>query len=237
MVLDDPGTRELEILQVFSARLSRPYEIYNLAHRSSASVVESLRARSPATVIALGPAAHDLVRAVPGLEVFHAGVLAPDSTFRGVDALPPFSVQLEYWQRLAPDLGRIGVIGGPGMGDRIDELAAAAAARGLILEQRIVRSDTETMLAFRAMVPHIDGFVFLPDEGVLSPRVIQQMLNHGGQNGVQMLVYSPVMYNLGANLFLQPDPVRVASALVDLVNDPEAQPEVTVMRTRSRLGS
>ena len=98
---------------------------------------------------------------------------------------------------------------------------------GIQLEQRTVSSDTEMLLAFRAMVPHIDGFVFLPDETILSPKVIQQVLNHGRRNGVQILVYSPVMFNLGASLYLQPDPVRVADALVTLVNDPDTRPQVT----------
>ncbi len=235
LLVNDPDLRDVEIVQVFSAKLRRPYEIYNLAHRSRDWVIEALGERSPVTVVALGTAAHDLARAIPGLEVIHAGVLRPDPSFRGVDALPSFALQLDHWQSLAPGLRRVGVLGSPGMKTRMSELAAAAADRGLTLEQRIVHSDTESVLAFRAMVPHIDGFVFLPDEAVLSPRVIQQMLNHGRQNGVQMLVYSPLMYNLGASLFVQPDPVRVASALIDMLADTEARPEVTRMRTRSRL--
>ncbi len=167
--------------------------------------------------------------------MFYAGVLDPGRTTQGVDALPPFATQLDYWLSQAPDLNRLGVIGGSGVSARMAALADAAAERNLTLEQRTVSSDTEMLLAFRAMVPHIDGFVFLPDETVLSPRVIQQVMSHGRRNGVQILVYSPVMFSLGASLFLQPDPVRVADALVTMLHDRHAQPEVTQMRSRSRL--
>jgi hypothetical protein len=235
VVLSDPDLRQLEMLQVFSARLGRPYQIFNIAHRDPDSVLRTLKDRSPLDVIALGPAAYDLTRTVPGLDVFYAGVLDPGRTTQGVDALPPFAMQLDFWKGQAPGLERLGVIGGSGMAGRMAALAEAAAERELSLEQRTVSSDTELLLAFRAMVPHIDGFVFLPDETVLSPRVIQQVMNHGRRNDVQILVYSPVMFNLGASLFLQPDPIRVADALVTLMHDPQAEPEVTGMRSRSRL--
>ena len=234
-MLNDPGTRQLEMLQVFSARLGRPYQIYNIAHRDPAEVVRTLKAQAPLEVIALGPAAYELTRTVAGLDVFYAGVLNPGRTTQGVDALPPFSLQLDYWRDQSLGLQRLGVIGGAGMSDRMTALAKAAAARGMSLEQRTVSSDTEMLLAFRALVPHIDGFVFLPDQTVLSPRVIQQVMNHGSRNDVQILVYSPVMYNLGASLYLQPDPVMVADALVQMVRNPESRPEVTRMRSRSRL--
>jgi len=235
VVLNDPDSRHLEILQVFSARLGRPYRIYNLAHRDATAVLQALEQQAPVEVVALGPVAYELTRTVPGLDVFYAGVLDPGRTTQGVDALPPFTVQLDYWKGQAPDLRHLGVIGGSGMSGRMAALASAAADRDMTLEQRTVHSDTEMLLAFRAMVPHIDGFVFLPDETVLSPRVIQQVMNHGRRNDVQILVYSPVMFNLGASLYLQSDPVRVADALVTLVNDPATRPEVTGMRSRSRL--
>lgn len=235
VVLDDPGSRHLEMLQVFSARLGRPYQIYNIAHRDPDAVLRALKARSPIEVIALGPAAYDLTRTVSGLDVFYAGVLDPGRSSQGVDALPPFGTQLDYWKSQTPGLERLGVIGSSGMSVRMAALADAAAKRNIRLEQHTVGSDAELLLAFRAMVPRIDGFVFLPDETVLSPRVIQQVMTHGRRNGVQILVYSPVMFNLGASLFLQSDPVRVADALVRLLHDPRNRPEVTEMRSRSRL--
>ncbi len=235
IVLNDRSHAQLEMLRVFSARLGRPYQILNIAHRGVDGVRATLEELAPIETVALGPAAYAVVATIPGLDVFYAGVLNPGRTTQGVDALPPVALQLDYWQSLSPDLERIGVIGGPGMAGRMAALTIGCTARGLSVDQRQVSSDKETLLAFRAMVPHIDGFVFLPDETVLSPRVILEVMNHGKQNGVEILVYSPVMYNLGGSIFLQPDPIAVAESLIDILDDPKLRPQVHSMRTRTRL--
>ena len=61
------------------------------------------------------------------------------------------------------------------------------------------------------------------------------MIRHGQRNQVQMLVYSPLMFNLGADLFLQADPVEVAVELVRLIHEPQHRPRVASMRSESRL--
>ena len=247
VILNDPNHTQLQLLQVFSARLGRPYQVFNLAWRSPASIRQQLLRLAPAQAVALGSAAYAVAAPVPGIEVLHSGVLNPDSGTRGVDALPPFEAQLDYWLREVPEIERLGVIGGAAMQLRMTALAEACADRGIALEQRRVGSDKETLLAFRSMVPHIDGFVFLPDEQVLSPAVIQQVLSHGKRNDIQVLVYSPVMFSLGATLFLQPEPVAVAEVLIELLDHPHfpasdyrfgaADPiqNVTRMQIRSRL--
>jgi len=234
VILDDPHYTYLELLQVFSAQLGRPYQVFNLAHRTPASVRTKLASLAPIQAIVVGSAALEVAGQVPGVEIFHAGVLDSAGTGPGVDALPPFDAQLDQWLAMAPRIERIGVIGSPAVRGRIDDLAEVCATRGVSLEQREVGSDKETLLAFRSMVPHIDGFVFLPDDRVLSPTVIQQMMGHGQRNEVQMLVYSPVMFNLGGSLFVQPDPVMVATTLIELLSNPTAEATVRSMRTLTR---
>ena len=237
IVLNDPHHAYLELMQVFSAELGRPYEVLNLAHRSPESVRRKLAALAPIQTIVVGAAALAAASDVPGVQVFHAGVLSPGRTGPGVDALPPFDAQLDEWLLLSPEIERIGVIGSPAMRPRIEALAEACEKRAIDLERREVGSDKETLLAFRSMVPHIDGFVFLPDGDILSPKVIEQVVVHGRRNDVQVLVYSPVMYELGASLFVQPDPVLVAAMLIELLIDPSRDATVREMRTLTRLGS
>jgi hypothetical protein len=243
IVLKDEHRASEEMLYVFSAALGRPYQLLNIAHRPPGSVQGRLAELAPIDVIALGPAALAVTREVPGLTVTYAGVLQPGGMHRGVDALPPFATQLEYWLQIDPQIRRIGVIGSHKVRDRIAELEVTTNQLGMVLESREVTSDKEMLLAFRGMVPHIDGFVFLPDDDVLSPNVILQVMGHGKRNAVRTLVYSPVMFNLGANLYLQPDPVAVATELIDLLNASAGSPSgmdrrvVTSMRTRVRQAS
>jgi len=232
VVLNDPNRIHLELLRVFSARLGQPYEVFDLAERPTASVRRLLAGMAPLRVVAIGPAALSAASAIPGVEVVYAAVLDPGDETQGIDALPPFDAQLDHWLAVAPQMARIGVVGGETMRHRMVALETACADRGLTLERREVASDTETLLAFRSMVPRIDGFVFLPDEAVLSPDVIRQVMTHGRRNGIQILVYSPVMFDLGATMLLQPDPVAVAVALAELVKDPDL--EVTVRDIRAR---
>jgi hypothetical protein len=229
IVIDDPHHDELALMRVFAAGLKRPYRILNLANRDASATSRIIGARAPVQVIAIGDSALAVAAGVPDADVVYAGVLNPVGGNRGVDALPPFDVQLAHWLELSPGIGRLGVIGGRGMSDRMDDLAAACADLGLELDQRIVASDRESLLAFRSMVPRIDGFVFLPDGEVLSPAVIEKMLGHGRRNRVEMLVYSPLMLELGGSLLVRTDPVAVATAVMQLLNDPGGEPAVRTM--------
>ena len=245
IVLKDEHRASEEMMFVFSAALGRPYQLLNIAHRPPGSVRGRLAELAPVDVIALGPAALAATRDVPGLTVTYAGVLQPGGMPRGVDALPPFATQLEYWLQIDPQIRRIGVIGSHNVRDRIAELEETATRMGVRLESREVTSDKEMLLAFRAMVPHIDGFIFLPDDAVLSPNVILQVMRHGKRNAVRTLVYSPLMFNLGADLYLQPDPIAVAVELIDLLDgsvpsrsqSANDRRVVTTMRTRVRPSS
>jgi len=234
VVLKDPEHRHTALLQVFSARLGEPYEVLDLSQRSAANVRRRLRALAPARAVAVGPAALAVASAVPGLEVLQAGVLTPVGPAGGVDALPDFDAQLAAWLRENPDLTRIGVIGGPAMRARMEALEQAAGRHGLKVERREVGSDKELLLAFRSMVPSIDGFVFLPDPAVLSPPVIEEVIGHGRRNTVQIAVYSPLMLELGADIYFEPDPVAVAEGLVALLQKPGRMLSVSRLRYRLR---
>jgi hypothetical protein len=235
VLVNDARSRDLEVLRVLSARLERPYRILNLAHRSAESVSARLVRDAPVDVIALGPSALAAASGIPGVRVVHAAVFDDAADSPGVDALPSFDVQLDYWSRSNPELKRLGVVGSARMASRMAGLAAACRQRGITLEQRTVESDQEMLLAFRSLVPRIDGFVFLPDESVLSPAVIEQIIAHSRRNDVQTLVYSPVMFNLGATLLVQPDPVGVAESLIALLERGGTTAVVREMRIRSRL--
>lgn len=231
---------------VFAARLGRPYRLYELSARSPRAVLEDLQRLRPDRVIALGPDALRLAAQLPQLsrspppsvvqevDLVYAGVLHPDAQHRGVQALPPFTLQLDYWRSIVPNLQRIGVIGGRDSRERVEEIARACETAGVQLDHREVASDREMLLAFRSILPHIDGFVLLPDPEILSPEVIRRTIGHGVVNDLPILVYSPLMYELGASLLVEAEPVDVALQIIALLDSKETSRALTKLQTRSQ---
>lgn len=213
--------RHAELVRVLTGQLNRDALVIDLASSPPGWSGEHLEGQGIATVIAIGePALAAAVRA-PNTDVIVAQVFDPPETYRHVKALPPFEMQLDYWVATNTQLQRIGVIGGAKVHRHMDALAAAARDRDLEVVSREVSSDKQMLLAFRAMVPYIDGFVFLPDESVLSPEIIRKVIAHGARNDTQILVYSPIMYQLGASLFICAVQADVAARIVELIEAPD----------------
>lgn len=229
-----PDYRQLSY--VFAAKLGRPYQLFELEHRTEESVQRAVRQMDPTSVIALGHSALDVVSDIHDVDIVYAGVFEESLDHRGVDALPPFTMQLEHWRMMSPHLSQIGVVGSSAIRDRVEALKKAGLELGIVVHHREVKSDKEALLAFRGMVPYLDGFVFLPDETVLSPKVIRRVLAHGARNGLQIMVYSPVMFSMGAFLYVASEPVDVATQIMSLLNSKDSRQPLTRMRTRVNLG-
>jgi ABC-type uncharacterized transport system substrate-binding protein len=119
---------------------------------------------------------------------------------KGVKLLPPFDLQLEIWLRKSPDLKTIGLIIGPNQADLLAEIDQAARRHRVNLVVRTVGSDKEMLFAFKRMTPQIQGFWLLPDNRVLSPDVLREILAYGRKHGTQTAVFSPQLLDLGADI-------------------------------------
>jgi len=227
-----PTFRQVEDALV--ARLDRPYHVYRLDTSSPSDVREALKRQPVKEAVAIGRAALDVLDGIPKLDVVYAQIfVAPQDHYRGVAAVPPFGMQLEYWKSLSPDLKRIGVIGSANMRTIVDSLQSAAEARGIKLVRREVTSDKEALFEFRRMTPDIDGFVFLPDDSVLSPDVIRRAMQHGARNDKQILTYSPAIFRLGAYLYIASAQADVATQIIAMLDDPnDRNRPLTEMRVR-----
>ncbi|MEE8305179.1 MAG: ABC transporter substrate binding protein, partial [Candidatus Tectomicrobia bacterium] len=121
-------------------------------------------------------------------------LLSPYS--RGVKLLPPFALQLEAWTELSPELESIGLVIGPNQEDLIAEAVRAAEAYKIELTSRIVSSDKEALYVFKRLTSSIQGFWLLPDNRILSPRVLKEMMSYGTAHGVQIVVFNSQLINL-----------------------------------------
>jgi len=144
-------------------------------------------------------------------------LLSPNS--KGVKILPPFSLQLQAWTELSPALKSIGLIIGPNHEDLIAEAVQAAKSYKIDLTTRVVSSDRETLYVFKRLTPNIQGFWLLPDNRILSPRVLKEMMSYGTVHGIQIVVFNSVLMNLGAVMSITSSDADVAEQVLKALYD------------------
>ena len=139
-------------------------------------------------------------------------LLSPTS--KGVYLLPPFALQLEAWKRLSKDLKAIGVLTGPGQEALIAEIQQTVERSGLTLAVATVRSDQEALLAFKDMTQAIDGLWLLPDNRILSPDVIREIMSYSAKHRKQVVVFGNALLGLGALMSVTSDERDVAERVL-----------------------
>lgn len=201
------------------------YDVYDLsdARRPPVTVLRLINDSNPVAVIAIGVRAAQSAVAMSRQPVVFSQVfnyrhheLLNDNT-RGVAALPPLDAQLAAWRDLDPSLQRVGLIIGDGHDDLVTEAEIAAQRHGLELDVEISSSDQETLYIFRRMVRDIDGFLLLPDNRILSSRVLQEMMTEARRHRVPVSVPNDAMLPLGAAVSMSASAADIARTIVRVV--------------------
>lgn len=215
-----------DVARELAARLDR-YEVYDLGDRREPPVTVLRRVNDSESkfVVAIGlKAAESSVSMARSPVVFSQVFNHQDhdllkSNSRGVAALPPLAAQIMAWKEIKPDLMRLGMILGSGHEDLVAEAEAAARQVGIELTVRESKSDQETLYLFRRMVRDIDGFWLLPDNRVLSPRVLQQMIAEANRVQVPVSVPNDSMLEMGASVSFSTLASDIAARILDLLHD------------------
>jgi ABC-type uncharacterized transport system substrate-binding protein len=201
------------------------YTVYNLGDdsRPPVTILRMINDSEPGVVIAIGLRAAQSSIAMSDHPVVFSQVfnykrhdLLQDNS-RGIAALPPIDAQLAAWKEADPTVSRIGLILGEGHEELITEAEIAAQRHGIDLVVQISHSDQETLYFFRRMIRDIDGFWLLPDNRVLSARVLQQMLADAKHRRVPVSVPSDSMLSLGAMISMTTKASDIAATIADVV--------------------
>lgn len=207
-----------------------------------------------AYVVAVGSEAARIAIEDLGLPTVFCQV--PDRDFQlgaqvyGVATMPPLDLQLRAWKQLDPSLDSIGLILGRDEYVLAAQARRAAKAAGLALDLQLAASDQEAVYHFKRMAPGVDGLWLLPDNSVLSPRSLKEMLDHAATHRIETLVFTPALLEWGALLSVTGTPANVAQTVADVVETiaggdaaeapritPLAELEATVNRSvAERLG-
>ena len=192
-----------------------PVSILRLINDSDSGVVVAIGLRAAVASVAL--AANPVVFS----QVFNYQNLLMENS-RGVAALPPLDAQIAAWKELEPSMTRIGAIVGKGHDDLIAEAKGAAEKHGVELNLQETDSDQETLFVFKRMIRDIDGFWLFPDNRVLSPRALEQIIAGANQQRMPVLVPSDSMLALGADVSISSVASDIAETITKVVRRIEA---------------
>jgi ABC-type uncharacterized transport system substrate-binding protein len=226
-----------DVLPVLESQLrARNFEVVAVDSRAALNVLPGPKAGQSTYAVAVGSeaAAIGAQLQVPTVFCFVAtpgAAIEKDCREHGVAALPPLALQLHGWKQLSPGVERVALILGPGREKTAAEARRAAEALGVSLVYRQASSDQEALYLFKRLAPEVDGLWLLPDNSVLSPRVIKAMLEHAARHKVQSLVFTPTLLNWGALLSASGTPENLAWTLAEVVRRlakaPDSVPALT----------
>ena len=228
-----------DVANELSARLDN-VAIYDLDDRSQPPVVAFRKINDSRTdaVVAIGLRAARSSVALAQVPVIFSQVvnyqdhgLVSDAS-RGVSALPPVDAHLAAWKKVDPTLARVGMIIGTGHDSLRAEVEIAAQNHGVELQIREAGSDQETLYHFKRMIHEIDGFWLFPDNRILSPRVLKEMLQQANLRHVPVAVSNDAMLKIGAAISVSTVTSDIAATIAKVLEriragDIDSLPPVT----------
>ncbi|MDJ0940935.1 MAG: ABC transporter substrate binding protein [Woeseiaceae bacterium] len=193
-------------------RSQPPERAFRLINDSDTDAVVAIGLRAARSSVALA--------AVPVVfsQVFnHQDHALVGERSRGVAAIAPVDVQLAAWKEAQPTLVNVGLVIGPGHDELIAGAEIAALERGISLSVHIANSDQEALYYFKRMVRDIDGFWLLPDNRVLSARVLREIVDQSNRRGVTVLVPNPSMLQMGAAISVSTVASDIAARISEVI--------------------
>jgi ABC-type uncharacterized transport system substrate-binding protein len=191
---------------------------------ASVGLLDAFRDRPQTVAVAVGREATEYVRTnLPSAPIVFCQVFNYQDLFAaggkiwGVDALPPVTLQLRGWTAVDPSRQRIGIIVSEGQRQLADGAAAAAGA-AVEFSMAVSSSDQETLYLFKRLAPQIDGLWLFPDNRILSPGVLRELLSYAVSHDVGVLVFNNALLPWGALMSASstaPDVARSVRTVLD----------------------
>ena len=229
-----PSPRRQEVVVLFEAGTSNyaavaaeiagllpadRYRVSQLAIGDEAASIEAFRTKSVA-VVAVGLKAVETARAqLPGkpivfCQVFaYEEVLAGGGRIWGVHSVPPLALQLKNWKAVDPTLQTVALILSEAPAQLAAEAVRAAATIAADVRFETSSSDRETLYLFKRLASEVDGLWLFPDNRVLSPDVLRELLSYASSHGVGVLTLNEALLQWGALLSASSTPADVAQTV------------------------
>jgi ABC-type uncharacterized transport system substrate-binding protein len=153
-------------------------------------------------------------------KVFNYSMLSQgNKNTRGISFLPPVELQFRAWKKLDPELKRVGVITGPGHERLIEEAQKAAKHHGILLLHRTVQTDMEMLYDFKRLTPEIQGLWLLPDNRILSRRILREVMSYSTKHQLEVVVFHPALLRFGGLMSIDSVDADVANQVITALQD------------------
>lgn len=227
MLVSDQSPAFVGVQREIEKRYALRIETYYLGHDESAypAVRKKIQSSDISRVVAIGLPAARMARGLSGKQVVFCQVFHHEDTnlatawMKGVAATPPVREQFRVWKQLSPRLRRVGVVTGRNLRGLMEEARTAARENGLELVHVEVRSDKETLYAYKQLFPEIQGLWLVPDNRVLSRNVIRDVMAHSVREGKQVGVFNHQLLDLGGLVSAESVHADIAEQVLELLKE------------------
>jgi hypothetical protein len=138
---------------------------------------------------------------------------------KGVGSLPGTAAMFSTWSKMSPALKSVGVVTGPGLEEVIAAASSEASSYGIQLHHRVVNTDKEMLFEYKQMAPLLQGLWLLPDNRVLSGRIIKEVMSFSVRNSKQVAVFNDDILRLGGLLSVTTRPEEIAAKVVQRLQE------------------
>jgi ABC-type uncharacterized transport system substrate-binding protein len=221
IIVSDSSPAFTGVQRELARKFSQPVSVYVLSDESAnASVRKKIAASPKTTIVAIGLPAARLARSLTNKKVIfcqvfnyeEAGLVTP--WMKGVAATVPMREQFRVWKTLYPNLSRVGAITGNNLQGLMKEAQEAADANQIQLVHVVVKSDKETLYAYKKLTPKVQGMWLVPDNRVLSHGVIRDVMAHSVKQGMPVAVFGGELLGLGGLISLETSHADIADQVM-----------------------
>lgn len=200
------------------------YHVSQIAIGDAPAPLEALRS-APVAIVAVGLKAVEAARSqLPGKPIVFCQVFAYEEALDGggpiwgVHSVPPLTLQIRNWKAVDPTLRTVAVILSEMHADLAAEAVRAAGTIATEVRLEVSASDRETLYLFKRLASDVDGLWLFPDNRVLSPAVLRELLGYASSHGVGVLTFNDALLQWGALLSVSSSPNDVAQRVREVLD-------------------
>ncbi|MEE8387764.1 MAG: hypothetical protein V3R65_04240 [Acidiferrobacterales bacterium] len=216
-----------EVADQLKKKLGERTQVYYLTGNvvNDNRIIELLNKSGRKQIVTIGLRASRLSKQLKGkqvvfCQVFNYRQYGLVASFRkGVSAVPPPDRLFRKWKQLAPNLKTVLSITGPAHHQMLIKARMDARRYGIRLKHLVVRSDKELVYTYKQNAGKYQGLWLLPDNRVLSRKAIHSVMSFSVKNGIQVMVFSSQLLQIGGLVSVAAVPDDVAEQVYRRLQD------------------